>query len=488
MKNFLFTHTRRSLIKSVGYLAGSRLIYGSGFALGDIDIRDRLTIFLEETPQDRIIEETVHHIKQGVRYEDLLAALTRASVRNVQPYPEVGFKYHNVMVLQSLHLAADALILSQQWLPILWGINFFKDSQYTEQRRTGWRMSSVHTVSMSEEQARQVFITGLESWDTEMANAAVVQLLQATSPAKTMAVLLPYLARDYREIGHKSITAANALRMLHVNSDYGAEAVLRSAVAAALNSGRDDNPAENDYWADRAWRHNRELIGQIPARWEQGRIDWPAGKALLEVMRTTNDLEAGKEVARLLQKGIAPEVIWGALIGAAGEMMFRTGSFVALHANTMANALHFMYRHAADQATRKLLLLQTAAQLALIRVDSGYNYRQVKIEELEPLDCNDVNDCFAAMENGRFNASRMVLGWLNNAKDEAVFLEKARHYTVYYVDNSHDYKYAEAVLEEYSLMSAPWRKQYLSSVVMALNGPHNRRSRLMQEVREILKV
>ena len=485
MKNLSLT--RRSFIKSVGYLTGSSLAYQSNFVLGDMDTRDRLTIFLEEIPQDRIIEQTVQHIKQGVRNEDLLAALTSASVQNVQPYPGVGFKYHNVMVLQSLHLATDALVPSQQSLPLLWGINFFKESQYTEQQRTGWRMSPVHTLSMTRERARQVFIAMLESWNAEEADTAVVQLLQATNPSETMAVLLPYLARDYREIGHKCVTAANALRMLQINNNYAAEAILRSTVAAALNSGRDDNPAENDYKADRAWRQNQELVDQIPSGWEQGRIDWPAGKALLEVMRYTNDLEAGQEVARLLQKGIAPEVIWEALVGAAGEMMFRSESFVALHANTMVNALHYMYRHATDQATRKLLLLQTAAQLALIRVDCGYSYRRVKIEELQPLASDDVDECFAAMANGRFKASRMVLGWLNTAKDESVFLDRVRLYTVQYVDNSHDYKYAEAVLEEYSLMSAPWRKQYLSSAMMALNGPHNRRNGLMQEVQEMLK-
>lgn len=36
-------------------------------------------------------------------YEDLLAALALATVRNVQPYPDVGFKYHAVMVLHAIH-------------------------------------------------------------------------------------------------------------------------------------------------------------------------------------------------------------------------------------------------------------------------------------------------------------------------------------------------------------------------------------------------
>jgi hypothetical protein len=48
-------------------------------------------------------------IRTGLRYEDLLAALCLAAVHNVQPYPDVGYKYHSVMVLRPIHLATEQL-------------------------------------------------------------------------------------------------------------------------------------------------------------------------------------------------------------------------------------------------------------------------------------------------------------------------------------------------------------------------------------------
>ena len=43
--------------------------------------------FLEDSPRERIVGELVRLIRTGLRYEDLLAALSQAAVRNVQPYP-----------------------------------------------------------------------------------------------------------------------------------------------------------------------------------------------------------------------------------------------------------------------------------------------------------------------------------------------------------------------------------------------------------------
>ncbi len=56
--------------------------------------------WIEETPNERIIETAVAHLKKGLPYRDLLAGLFLAGVRNIKPHP-VGFKFHAVMVINS---------------------------------------------------------------------------------------------------------------------------------------------------------------------------------------------------------------------------------------------------------------------------------------------------------------------------------------------------------------------------------------------------
>ena len=87
-----------------------------------------LVRFLEDTPRERLLEETGARIKQGLSYRELVAALLLAGVRNIQPRP-VGFKFHAVLVVNSAHLASLASPDSERWLPIFWALDNFKAAQ-----------------------------------------------------------------------------------------------------------------------------------------------------------------------------------------------------------------------------------------------------------------------------------------------------------------------------------------------------------------------
>src|SRR6266850_5769437 len=101
---------------------------------------------LEDSPRERIARELVRMIRAGLRYEDLLAALSLAAVRNVQPYPDVGFKYHSVMVLRSIHLTTQHLSSADKWFPIVWAADYFKDSQAQEQATSAWRLTTTRAL------------------------------------------------------------------------------------------------------------------------------------------------------------------------------------------------------------------------------------------------------------------------------------------------------------------------------------------------------
>ncbi len=79
-----------------------------------------LVRLLEETSRDSLLEEVAARIKKGLSYRDVVAALLLAGVRNVQPRPSVGHKFHAVLVVNSAHLASLASPDSDRWLPIFW--------------------------------------------------------------------------------------------------------------------------------------------------------------------------------------------------------------------------------------------------------------------------------------------------------------------------------------------------------------------------------
>ncbi|MCA9228108.1 MAG: twin-arginine translocation signal domain-containing protein, partial [Planctomycetales bacterium] len=90
------------------------------------DSIEPLVRLLEETPRDRLLEAVAERIHAGTSYQEVLAALMLAGVRNVQPRPSVGFKFHSVLVVNSAHLASLAGPDEERWLPIFWALDYFK--------------------------------------------------------------------------------------------------------------------------------------------------------------------------------------------------------------------------------------------------------------------------------------------------------------------------------------------------------------------------
>src|SRR5437763_7668426 len=218
---------------------------------------------LEETPRERLLEEVAARIRGGMSYREVVAALLLAGVRNVQPRPSVGFKFHAVLVVNSAHLASLASPDSDRWLPIFWALDYFKSSQAQTEKESHWRMRAVDEARVpTAVEARQAFIRAMDAWDEEAADAAVAGLVRAAGPRAVFDLLWRYGARDFRSIGHKAIFVANSWRALQVIGQQHAEPVLRSLVYALLNREGDD-PVKNVCPADRPWRRNRALAARM---------------------------------------------------------------------------------------------------------------------------------------------------------------------------------------------------------------------------------
>ena len=95
---------------------------------------------VEETPHERVAAELAGLIRDGLDHRRTLIALAVATSRRVQPFPDVGFKYHTVLALQSVHLTTLNLPDKERWLPVFWALDYFKRAQEVERRQSGWTM------------------------------------------------------------------------------------------------------------------------------------------------------------------------------------------------------------------------------------------------------------------------------------------------------------------------------------------------------------
>src|SRR5262249_25394120 len=170
------------------------------------DIEPLVRVF-EETPRDQLIEEVGGRVKKGLSYRELLAALLLAGVRNIQPRPAVGFKFHAVLVVNSAHLASLNSPDQHRWMPLFWAIDNFKQSQATNQKESGWRMAPPDELKIPPaRKVKRAFVEAMDNWDEGAADTAAAGLARTTGSNECFALFARYGCRDYRHIAPKPIS------------------------------------------------------------------------------------------------------------------------------------------------------------------------------------------------------------------------------------------------------------------------------------------
>src|SRR5207245_1619999 len=211
---------------------------------------------------------------------------------------------------------------------------------------------------------------------------------------------------EFRRVLFRSaIYVANGWRTLQAIGWQHAEPVLRSLAYGLLARDEDPNPAKADLPPDRPWRHNQAIVAKIRSDWQDGKPNAGATTELLQTLRHASADEAAGKVVELLNNGVAAQSIWDGLFETAGELLMRRPGIVSLHAVTSTNALHFAWQNSGDDETRRLLLLQNAAFLALFRGDPE-GLKQTYLDELvaeEPKTNNgpSTEEIFAATSRNR---------------------------------------------------------------------------------------
>ncbi len=509
--------SRRSFVRSatsltaawsaggLGLLSGIRPV-SAGEARWDPDVVrfdasiEPLVRLLEETPRKRVLEEFAARIRKGTSYREVLTALHLAGIRNVPPRPDVGWKFHCVLVLHSAHLASQAAVDQERWIPIFFALDFFKSQQAYDERESDWSMSSANEAVVSRvSDARASFRRAMDGWDDDAADAAAAALVRTAQPKEIFELLAHYGMRDFRNIGHKPIYVANGWRTLeHVGWQH-AEPMVRSLVYALLNHHDQPNPSKSELEADAPWRANLERVKKIGEDWSRGELSSSATSDLLATLRTGSWTEASEHVAKLLAGPVSPQSVQDALFVGAAEQLIRQPGIVALHGMTSTNALSYLFRTSTDDRTRQLLLLQNAAFLVQFRETMtgegpfGGPWGEGRIDDLLPLepsssDGASLGEIFDLIGRDGVTASRKALAFLKKESRRAdEFMRVARRLSMIKCRNGHDYKFSAAILEDTPRVSPEWRDRYLAASVHYLRGTSMKDNPLVSVTRELLE-
>jgi len=452
-----------------------------------------LVRLIEGTQRERLLTAIVNEMHHGVGYQQLLTALFLAGVRGIQPRP-VGFKFHAVLVVNSAHLASLAMPDQERWLPLFWALDNFKSSQEQNRREGNWFMTDVSESKLPPStQAKSRFIQAMDNWDEEGADQAIVSLVRSAGAGEIIELFWRYGARDFRDIGHKAIYAANSWRTLQAIGLRHAEPIMRSLAYAMLEY-KGSNPARGDAEEDRPWRENIGRARRMRADWQQGKSSPEATADLLRGLRKAGASEASEMIVQISSGGTGPSPIWDALFLRAGELLMQQPGIIGIHCVTSVNALHFAYQASAVDETRRMLLLQAAAFLALFhkRMAGSKLNQELQVDNLPKEDATSKGaDAVAELLNDiskdRLTAARKTIGLIEaGAIDQEALMTAARRLVFSKGDNAHDYKFSSAALEDFYNTNAPWRARYLATSMFNLRGSGDKDNHLIEQARVVL--
>ena len=449
---------------------------------------------LESTPRDRLVEEVAHAIKNGkVSYRELLCALFLSAVKHVQPRPSVGFKFHAVLVVHSAHLASINSPAQDRWLPILWAIDQFKSAQARDVREGNWTMAAVEESRVpSPDQAAKEFEAAMIAWDETRADTASAGVARHLTKNMAFELFARFAARDYRSIGHKAIYVANAFRTLDVIGWQYAEPILRSLAYALLNHVGESNPAKSNHNVDEPWKQNFNLAKRLPQDWIQGETAEGTTSQIVTGFRGWKPLEAGKEIAELLNGQVSLQSVVDGIYLAGSELMMRQPGIISLHSLTTTNAIQYLANTVQDDSLRRRLILQNASFLPFF-LQSMRDRGPVK-EKVTPFEDEALPETLMSasqiFESLGINPDVAYLNTRALLKDDPSqftnYISEARRLIFLKGTDSHDYKYSSAIIEDIQRLSPRWQPDFAAACIYKLRSPQQPTTTLVTRIQAAL--
>lgn len=461
---------------------------------------------IEQTPRDKCVEVMVEQLRKGLPYRQFLAALFLAGLRNFKP-ATVG-PMHQVYMMHSAHeLSLDARP-EERLLPLFFALDQFKKATEFGAREKE-PLHPFRGELPPADQALDEFKAGMEDWDGERADRAVVALVRSRDPAEIGEALWYYGARDIRQVGHKAIFVSNAWRTLETIGWQHAEPVLRALALSLVSYRMKYAQPKAEYIAKlekQPYLRNAERVRKVSARlpgdWAEAHSDPGPTLELLALLRDGKTDDACQlAVSQLVEGTGRAGSVWDAVHLAAGELMMRQPNSVdAVHAVTSANALHHAFRMSGRVHTRLLVLLQAVGWMGEFRNMIGPG-QDVRISQLMPgeLPASEeaaARDVLAAEPyRGTFHtndtwttgeAAGKAFRYAQLYPEPAVFLREARRLIFLKSRDEHHYKYPAAIFEDYRLVDPRWRPHMLAASVYYLRGSGLPDSPVIQRAREAI--
>jgi hypothetical protein len=456
-----------------------------------------LVKLIEETPREKCFEMIAGQLRRGCSYRQFLGALFLAGIRNVNPQPP-GFKFHCVFVIHSAHQMSLDAPADERLLPLLWALDNFKASQQRDIDEGDFHLGPLTGKLPSAAQAWDEFHHAMDSWDEARADRAIAALVRSRGAQEIIEGLWRYGARDYRNIGHKAIFVANSWRTLETIGWQHAEPTLRSLVLGLLDFGVKETV--NGYaYEDQCYLPNlaraRQAAAKLPADWAQGSVDSGAAKQILAAIREAKTDDACGATVDLLLKGEArASNLWDVVHLAAGELMMRLPGILGVHTVTSVNALHYAFRVASHAETRLLLLLQGVGWMSqFARVMAQNNaFGSTEITGVEGVEIPETaeeatEEILSLVSSDKPAAARKAFRYAEKHPASDGFQRAAQSLIFTKGRDVHDYKYAAAIFEDYSLVDPAWRPHMLATAVYNLRGSQLEDSPLMQRAREVAR-
>lgn len=374
-------------------------------------------------------------------------------------------------------------------MPLFWALDNYKSSAESDVREGDWTMGPVEESAVpAGHKARAAFVEAMEAWDEAAADAAAAGLARDGGANGLFDLFCWYGARDFRSIGHKAIFVSNGFRTLNTIGWQHSEPVLRS-LAYAMLAHEGSNPKEGDQEADRPYRKNLERVKTIRADWRDGKLDDGATRELIVAIRTGSNDDTCELCVEALNRGVSPQSLWDGMLVGAGELLMKQPEIVALHAVTTSNALRYAFEAAGDDVARRIVLLQNAAFLPMFRdgMKGRGKVADVTIEDLGGMqqDPQTPDAILAELSRDPMAAARQTFAWLgpDNPQRATELIDAARVQVFLKGNDSHDYKFSSAVLEDYHHVSPAWRNTFLASSVFKLQGSGGRDNGLVERTR-----
>jgi len=461
---------------------------------------------IEETPRQQCVRVFVAELRRGLPYRRFLAASLFAGIRRMN-------SHHEVYKIHAVHQVGMEVRAEERLLPLFWALNGYKQRQEDFPLAA---MTEFRGRLPSAENAAGEFREALERGDRGRAESALVALARGQGARATMEQLWPYGCRNGSTGGHMAIALANCFRALETIGWQQAEPALRFVIQDwfALNYVRPDRY----YQANQA--RMEEHLRHLPAGWAGQRADRAATRELFGQIREGRTEAASALAVQQLRRGVQAQALWDAVHLGTAELLVRhnDGWGLAsrpLHSNTSTNALHYAFRTATVPATRLLVLLQAIAWASdKIGGDRASGaLRDLSITELRP-SClppsseNAIAEIFAQLpaRHYRWDATnrRAVLAYGRRADaDEAcrkvfvlardrpsalpLFVQTAHSWLCRKASNdTHEYKFLAAMLEDVGWVSPQWRPHLLAASVHYFHGDRSPDNPVIRQVREAL--